>query len=278
MGFVRSFRLLAYEIEIVTDSEAVARRLDYLIHDVPQPGAVTTRHHYRVESREDGFSITEDGRPLGAEPDADAVLAHLYWQVHKTADSQFTNAVAIHAGTGTVNGRRFLAAGPKFAGKSTLMTRLIYHGARVEGDEMAVLTDGVVTAYPRRFHLREDSLTYLPELAALVPDLPTARGGVGERVYSLDPGIAGVEWRIERGPVGAIYFLDRGHDGATRIVPCGKVEMCRRLIPQCVAKGMAGGGLVAQVAAMVEMADCFVLINENPEQAAAALVRCLARS
>jgi hypothetical protein len=273
----RTFRLLDHEFDIHTDCEAFVRRLDYLVNHAKQPGTPSVRHRYDIRREGTAYTITEDGRPHATEPDAAAALVTLYWEVHQAADRQFAGEVGVHAGTGIAEGRRFLVVGPKFAGKSTLMMRLLYCGVEGQGDEMAMLKDGEVIAFPRRFHVRERSLAYLPELRPLLADLPTAADSSGERIYGIEPDIAGTAWRIDRGAPDAIFYLESGHGGRTRVRDCAKTEMCRLIMPQCAPKRAGNRALVGEVVRLVSAAATYTLENGHPAASAAAILECLSK-
>jgi len=250
----------------------LARRIDYIVPGATQPGTATTTHRFEVTPRDIGYRIAENGGHLGDEPDAERVLDRLYARVHDLASDQFADRVLIHAGTGVIGSRRFLAVGPKFAGKSTLMTRLLFAGAASEGDEMAILSDGAVTAFPRRFRIRERALPHLPELAPLLGDMPSVVDGEGRRIYGFDPGIAGFDWTIGIGTPDAIFFLEGNHGGDADMADCAKIDMCRLIMPQCLSHEVPGPQVLAQIAAMVGGARTYTIRGGSPGEVAAALI------
>lgn len=272
IALTRSFRLLADKFEIRAEDEDLARRLDYIVPGATQPGMATTTHRFGVTRRDFGYRIAENGGHLGDEPDVERVLDRLYARVHDLAGAQLADRVLIHAGTGVVGGRRFLAVGPKFAGKSTLMTRLLFAGIAAEGDEMSVLSDGAVTAFPRRFRIRERALPHLPELAPLLADMPSVVDGEGRRIYGFDPGMAGFKWTIGTGPPDAIFFLDGNHGGDADIADCAKIDMCRLIMPQCLSIEVPEPQVLARVTAMVGGARTHLVRGGNPDAVAAALI------
>jgi hypothetical protein len=269
----RAFRLLADEFQIRTDHEDLARRLDFIIPGANQPGTATRTHRFRVMRRDGGYRIAENGRRLGDEPEADRVVDRLHGRIHELAGAQLADRVIIHAGTGVVGGRRFLAVGPKFAGKSTLMTRLLFHGAAAEGDEMAILSAGAVTAFPRRFRIRERALPHVPELAPLLADMPSVVDSEGRRTYGFDPRTAGFDWTIGTGPPDAIFFLAGNHGGDADIAACARIDMCRLIMPQCLSTKVPGPRMLARVAAMVGSARTFIVRGGGPGTTAAAIIR-----
>ena len=105
-------------------------------------------------------------------------------------------------------GRRFVAAGSRYSGKSTLMVRLLYEGFHVHCDDLVLLQRGEVLPYPRRFFFRRESVSLIPQLATQAADtFEWAGWDPGTR--ALDPRALGLEWRIERAPADTVLFLER---------------------------------------------------------------------
>ncbi len=273
----RTIRLLACAFDVRTDNQEVIDLLEFLDIGERQPGEVAIRHRFEVRSHAQGLTIRENGGMESEAPTPRAVLRHLHDRFYRLAGEQFTDEVAIHAGTGVVAGRRFIVVGAKYAGKSTLMTRLLLDGAKVEGDEAVILSKDAITAFPRRFHVRERSLPHLSELADLIPDLPWLTDIDGNTVYGLDPGLLASEWSIESGPLDTIFFLDGSHGAETRLVECAKIDMCRLILDECLSITICGWPLIQRVNEMVRRANCYVLQNGNPKRSAAEVIRCLSR-
>ena len=68
--------------------------------------------------------------------------------MHDLAFAAFAGCSKIHAGCADFGGRRMLVVGRGRAGKTTLMTRLLFEGFAVQGDEMVIVRNGRVLAYP----------------------------------------------------------------------------------------------------------------------------------
>ena len=271
----RTIRLLACAFEVRTDSRAVIDRLDFLDVGARQPGEVTIRHRYDVNTEDDGFTIHEEGGETSRAATPRAVLRHFHDRFYRLAVDQFTDEIAIHAGTGVVSGRRFIVVGAKYAGKSTLMTRLLLKDVKVEGDETVIMSNGTVTAFPRRLHVRERSLPYLPELARLAPKLPWLKDMDGRTVYALDPELLGGKWTIENGPLDTIFFLDGSHSEETHLEECRKIDMCRLILAECLSITISGWPLIQRVNDMVRRANCYVIRNGDPAISADKIIACL---
>ncbi|PYM15009.1 MAG: hypothetical protein DMD81_16260 [Candidatus Rokuibacteriota bacterium] len=206
----RSVHLLACEFRVSTDAEPVMRWLDGVRPSAVQDHPVSRRHHLDVCREAAGYRVCEDGKDLGLSPDAETAGALVERRLHELAFGALGECTKVHAGCATWRGRRFLVVGHTRAGKTTLMTRLLVDGFSVEGDEMVLVRDGSVIAYPRRFGIRRRTLSLVPQVAALVPHLspPTdADEPDGYQILALDPSQLGLPWRIESGPVDVV-FLD----------------------------------------------------------------------
>ena len=153
------------------------------------------------------------------------------------------------------------------------MTRLLFDGVAAEGDEMAILSAGAVTALPRRFRIRARALRHLPELAPLLKDIPSVVDPEGQRIYGFDPGLAGFDWRIGTGAPDAIFFLGGDHGGNAEIVGCSRIDMCRLIMPQCSSLKVSEGQVLASVTAMVGGARPFIVRGGDPAAVAAALAQ-----
>lgn len=272
LGFEISFRLLASGFDIATDSAAVASALAFIIPAAKQDLPLIGTHRYEVRRSGERYEIAEDGVGVDHERCPEFVMHWISRRTKRIALETWGDSVMVHGGLGLHRGRRFLLAGARFAGKTTLMARLLYAGAAVEGDEMVLLRDGAATAFPRPFHMREDSLALLPELADRMADTPYLVDERDRRIYGFDPAKAGFDWRIRSGPLDSIFFLEQNHGGQTRLVPMPKVEMVQQLMQQCLLPAAGQGRWVAEIAAAVERSRTFLLYNGDVRQTAAAIL------
>jgi len=95
-----------------------------------------------------------------------------------------------------------LVVGPSGAGKTTLATRLLLDGADVQGDESVLVRRGESLAVPRALHLKPGTARVLPELAAVIPELPV----IGD-VTVLDPARIGRPVTLRIAPVEHVVVL-----------------------------------------------------------------------
>lgn len=247
----------------------MARRLDFIIHGAEQDFPVLNETILELKSEDSGFSVYQDGA-LAETPDSvHSLIYKTMGLVHARALESFGGTVRIHAGTGEWRGRRFLAIGDKGAGKSTLMTRLLYDGVRIDGDELVLLREGTMLPFPRRFHLKNGSLPLLPELAGLADGLPSIQLYEGVTAYAFSPGEAGFHWKIEPGEIDAVYFLTPNHGGETRVEECPKYLMAQKIMPMTFLSESGDHMKIAELCRVLDRADCRVLHVGDLEAASA---------
>ena len=149
---------------------------------------------------------------------------------------------------------------PKHAGKTTFILHLLGAGFAVTGDELVLLDHGEITAFPRKFYLRDGSLPLLPGLALSLPDhLPFVTTPQDGRLVAVDPTTFGRPWRIAPAPLAAILYLEPGHGGPTRVLSTSKLDMIGRVLPQCTPPQSARPGWVADLCATINAAETALL-------------------
>ena len=229
IGYTRRFRLLSHEIELRADDAALGRRLDYLTNAANVDFPVSARLDIEIAATQDGYRVKiDDADPIDVRGLQD-VLFHLYGPIHLAATACMSGTVVLHAASLIANRRRILIIGPSGAGKTTLAVMALRAGWSVEGDELVYLTEGGALALPRRFHIKAEGLSNFPNWARRLRALPEMQGD-GRSIYAFDPTEFGYDWRIERGPVAGLVYLDRAGAIADGLSPCPKVEMVRHLI------------------------------------------------
>ena len=203
------------------------------------------------------YDILEEGDPLDRVLTRADVLHVVYCRVYRRILERFVLAgwVVLHAALATINGRRTMILGHKGAGKTTLATRLLFAGHAVEGDEMALVRNGLALALPRAFHLKPDIGRLVPEVAGIIEDLPKVFSGPVE-IAALEPSECGFDWTIAVSagrPRGLDHAQPRRrnqaqaalqfcHDPvASSNVRSGGARRARRSWPPASSLGRAGG-------------------------------------
>jgi hypothetical protein len=273
----RSIQLLACQFHISTDAEEVFHRLDRIRMSAIQDHPVLRRHRLHVRREADGYRVLEDDDGGSLVVDADEAGALVERRLHELAVDALADHTKLHAGTATWHGRRFLVVGGRGAGKTTLMTRLLFEGCSVEGDEMVLMRDGSAVAFPRRFGIRPRTLRLVPEVGALVPELRDAPGSDepgGYHVLALDPDQLGLTWHIGTGPI-SVIFLVRRHEGATRLTPCPTPVVLQRLMEQSVAPRGGTAAWIRDLSALVRGACAYELAIGDLDSVVAVVRQCL---
>jgi hypothetical protein len=231
----RSIQILACAFHVSTDVEAVVRWLDDARPSAIQDHPVSRTHRLEVLDDPGGCRVREDGRDHGVLDSPDEAGAFVERRLHELAFAALAERTKVHAGCATWRGRRFLVIGAGRAGKTTLMTRLLVEGFSVEGDEMVLVCDGHVVAYPRRFGIRRRTFDLVPQLGPLTPALhgeSDAGGPGGYQVLAFDPAQLGLPWRIAAGPVDVLLLLDGRRSGPTEARVCPSHVMVQGVMAQ----------------------------------------------
>ena len=240
------------------DCERLAAALDPLLQRARQGYPVTRLHRFDVRRSADGYRIEEDGLAESLEPTLESACYALTSRIHAMALAALPEFTKVHAGCATWRGRRLIAVGPPEAGKTTLMTRLVYEGFAVHGDEMVLLKDGLALPYPRRFGVRTPTLALVPQLAA-VPR------GANPRVT--DPAALGFDWVIEPAPVAAVFYLVPNHGGRTSLDPCPKHLMAHRVMSQSTGPETGRRAWIRDVCVMLDLASSYTLTLGDLDEA-----------
>lgn len=217
-----------------------------------------------IQVHHDG-SIAYQDREIGG------VLLQLESLVTTLAAGAREGYTRLHAGSVTLEGRRFLVAGPKGAGKSSLLLKLLVGGAEVHGDENVLFRGEETIPLPRKFHLRDGTLEMVPELKGTAAGLRRYEPSSVPPLCFFDPTNAGHPWRVTAAPADAIVFLEPAFGGDSVLEPFPKVEMVQSLLFQTLNLAEKAGPQIEDLSGLVRRCASFRLRNGNLEQAVAAL-------
>ncbi|MGE5166797.1 MAG: hypothetical protein ACM3IH_22585 [Sphingobacteriales bacterium] len=242
-----------------TNDAALADRLAFLACDPQMSGALPRDSVITVKRRGDSIFVLEDG----AEPKRllcpQATLEFLHMRLFGYAIADRPQATLIHAACLRRNGRRFLLAGTKGAGKSTLTLWLMQAGFEIEGDEHVFVENGQVVARPRACRVKDESLPFLPEMAAAIEASPCYVSYDGGRIFNVDPRKLGVDWRIEQGEVSHVFALYPNHGGYSSIRPMAPSTLVRFLVPETGWRESERGWSIAALAELARGAKGYDL-------------------
>jgi len=187
---------------------------------------------YEVRSQDDQYQIIENGELCFTTSDLNNLTLNLLWRVHGLAFENITNYIRIHAGCAEHQGSRFLFVGDSGTGKTTLMTRLLSEGFQVHGDELVMIRGAKSIPFPRRFHIKESSLAFLPQLKERIRNSPYITELNQEKTYAFSPSEAGFKWEIRARGVNVFFYLESNHGRETRIERCPKHLMVQKVMPR----------------------------------------------
>jgi len=270
--------VLALDVDVSTDDLAVATAMDYVAQRARQAYPSRQRLEIEVTADRGGYLVRVDGGEGGRQYTPEAVVEDVFTTVYLRALATFDSHCLIRGAIGRAGGRRFLLCGDRHSGVTTLALRLLFDGAAVESDALALLGVDGVTAVPRRFHLPAGTAARVPEIAGRLPSLPRLRFG-DEVLSAFDPSEAGFDWSTGTGAVDVVVWLDPNHGGQTRLAAMSHVEMIRRVMGRTsppLGGGDAGGASwVGTLSNVVGRAQCVRLVLGSLDDAAALVLKLL---
>jgi len=234
------------------------RRLKDLVVRAEPQFPVTSRLEFEVWRNTEGYDFRISGEHIFFRTDPEWLTLHLHQRINAMVLHPLSDHVLIHAACGTYQGKRFLLAGDRRAGKTTLLMSLLHHGAEAHSDDLVLLRGAEVIPFPRRFHIKEGALDCLPSLG----DLCRRRfsyATLRERFYFLDPLDLNREWRTEPGRVDAVFALKAHHHGDPSIERIPKYLMMEHVLNEIENFSPNTPKQLADVCRMVDGSDCFLL-------------------
>jgi hypothetical protein len=210
---VVTVRTLAHEFRIRSQATEALSIFRFAEATPEMPGEALTAVDLEIERTGSFFLMALPGGGV-VEGSLDYLLSAFQLALWSLNKEEITDSPALSAATVT-RGQRGLLVGDAGFGKTTLVLRLIGEGFAIEGDELAVVGQGWTIALPRRLRVRRESLRWVPHLAAEIETAPAIRDWDGRTIYSIDPGLGRRAWRIERGPVDHLIFIEPNHGGSS---------------------------------------------------------------
>ena len=255
----REFRLLACNFKVRSNCEILARQVNFIAQDARQNYPLVHEQTYEVRSQDGHYQIIEDLELAFTASDLNSLTQNLLWRIHGKAFENIADYVCIHAGCAEHKGNRFLIVGDSGAGKTTLMTRLLFEGFQVHGDELVTLRDGGSMPFPRRFHIKESSLELLPQLREFIDDAPYITELNEQKIYAFSPSEAGFEWEIRNREVSVFFYLEGNHGGETRVEDCPKYLMVQKVMPRTFFSISHEHLKIGELCRAVDRAACFII-------------------
>jgi len=235
------------------------RRLAFIVHEAEHNLSPIRTVSFEFNARNHVYEIKKDGMICFTSEDLPNSIFHLQWHMHHEALKDVTESIRIHAACGELYGKRFIIVGDKGAGKTTLMVRLLFEGFRAITDELVLVRDTKVLPFPRRFHIKQDSVKLLPELKDLFDSLPFNQANNNQKMYSFTPQDAGFDWKIDEGELRAVFYLEPNHEGETRVVVCPKYLMTQKIMPMTFLSEHKDHMKIGEICRIIDSVDCYVV-------------------
>lgn len=264
-----SFQLLPFHVEVSYEDERLEPVLAYLANAADQPLAPDLV--IRCSVRGCGpYELCDGAGRVETLASPDDVLYVLYGHCHRRLVDHFTSHrwVPLHGALVGVGGRRVLVLGPKGAGKTTLMLRLLFDGHPVEGDEMVFTRDGEAVCLPRNFHVKHGSRALVPELSTRWDMLPKTWTSDGRVIAGFDPAVVGAAWRLLLGPVDVAMVLRGDHAGRSARRPLANVELVEAAVGNCFGAGVERSTVVRACARLLACVESYELTVGDVRSAA----------
>jgi hypothetical protein len=255
------------------DDDGLWGHLRYLANEAAQPLIACVSMHYEVTGH-GPYELFEEGHHLAALEGPEDVLYVLYQRCHARLVAHQSRAgwTVLHAAVLSVTGRRTLVLGPKGAGKTTLMLRLLHDGHPVEGDEAVFTRDGEAICLPRNFHVKSGTAPLIPELSAGWAGWPRVSTSDGTIITAFNPASAGFSWQLERGPISVAFVLRANHAGAPSCRPLSSLEMIEAALANCRPTGVSAAEVVRACCSLLGAVRAYELTVGDVAQTAGLLV------
>lgn len=260
LTLIERVQLLSCAFGIQTNSQALFERLAYIIQRADQSAVpVTLRSTITVEQVGEEYRLSDESGAVDVELSVITALETLFARLHRRALESVPDHIRLHTASGLHKDRAFLMVGPKRAGKTTLALKLLFAGFDVTGDELVLLCNGEVTAFPRKFYVRDSSLSLLPPLPPVPNHTPFTNSPTEGRLIAVDPTRFGRPWKIVPSPVSTILYLEPNHGARTVTVPCPKVDMVRHVMPESTPPASARANWIGDLCGTVDRAATYTV-------------------
>ena len=212
------------------------------------------------------YAIQYQNREAAHYSDPKRTVTAVHGLINYYTRANLPKQLAIHSGCATYNNKSFLVIGEKWAGKTTLLCKLMFEGFDVHGDEYSILDDKKVIPYPRKFHVKEGTLNVIQEIAELCKNL-TPYILDSKKTYFMDPQTAGFEWKIAPMKPDTIFYLEPNHGRESKIYQIPGWQVIQKIIHQVDNFSLQPGQQIKDLCRFVNNASCFVLYSGDLNQA-----------
>ena len=238
------FQILRVSFEIFAEAPSVRRALRFLIQSAAQPDPPESTVTYDVRRLADGYEISRNGEPVDVQFDPRGVLDSMYRRVQHDALGAWPGVPVLRALTGRRGPERFAIVGPSLKERSQVGLALLARAVDIEGDDLAIVHDGGLTAYPRPLRVCGVDVP-IPNAAGPREMLPFVGDNPATGSWVLDLGQAGIDWRVTTGRPDTIILLGTNYGGQTRQSALPRHQMAQALMSECDPRGNPIGAVRA---------------------------------
>ncbi len=257
--YVERLQFLSSEFEIRANSRELLDQVCGFAPHLQQEFPISHRFTISITWTGEEFCIRNGDVCEDYEISATVVIDQLFKRMHRLALANLPDHIRLRAVTGNQDRQAFLMVGPKCSGKTTLAVRLLLAGFEVCGDELTLLLDGVAIAFPRRFLVRGDCVELLPQLKSCDEFVAFAEKPARETLIGVDPIGLGKPWRLTPRKLSTVFLIESNYGARTIIRPCGKLDMLRRIIPQCTPPSSKRTNWIGDLSRTIDNTNTFML-------------------
>ena len=271
---VGSYAALDARVGLVCDDPEIARSIDEVLRPLRGDGDPEVVIRIATAAEDDGWTIqVGDGEEMTLGSRLSVALRAIA-EINNLAVASVPDALVLHAGAVSDDGRGVLLPGGSNHGKSTLTTALVADGFSYLTDEAAAIGDGlVIRPFPKSIALDPGSFPLFPDLAPS-DDLEGLARAVSCREWHIDPrrvgSVAGPT------PVAAVICPQWRAGAATRVSPTEPVEALQLLLGDAFDFSVGGQGVFARLVELVESVPVVKLAYGDTASAIAAVRETLA--
>jgi hypothetical protein len=266
---VTIYQALAHRFQVDSPDPELRRHLETLFEGLrcPDPAPAGAAVRYRLDEEPQGwYTLRRDEELLVNSDRPGLVLAHLLWQLNRSAVGATTDRIVLHAAAAASGGDGVLLPAPQESGKATLVAGLVRRGFQYLSDE-AVAIDPLtleMQPYAKPLSLDPGSWALLPDLEPAVD--PRLRPWLGDQ-WQVAP--TSIRPDAVAAPTPArLVVLPRYDKGAETTIESVSGGRALLELAQCTFEWQQHGArALYTLAALLRKADCYRLVVGDLEDA-----------
>lgn len=261
-----SYQLLGFRLVVNTNCGMIEKHMADIAVRAEQAFPCWGDIPFKVTKNREGYIVNPPNGDVVLFSNPQDAVKHVYGFINFIIRSRMPGKLFIHGGCASYNEKTFLVVGEKWAGKTTLLCKLLLEGFDVHGDESVILEETHVIPFPRRFFLKEESLLQLPELKELC--LSSTRYVFDDKKgYFIDPLGLGKTWSLAPKTPDSIIYLVPSHGEASKKEQIPGWQITEKIFKQADNFSNDAAQQLKDLSRLVNEARCYVLHSGNLEQA-----------